>query len=313
MNDGSPILFKYCGSTSVVHFGQHKGIPRYWCKDCQRKFAANNALPKMQTPKAEIAAAVGMYYGGMPLDSIQRQLKQDYGDDVAESGIHNWVVRFSQEAIDQSKDYYPEGIGDTWIADETCIKVGGAHGKQVWFWDVIDAKTRYLLASRVTTTRGTNDAKLLLEQAANRAGKVPKRVRTDSLKAYIEGVELAFGSETKHIQSTPFSGIEGTAKVERFHGTLKDRTKVVRGFKNMEHARLLTEGWLVHYNFMKQHSALGDIPPAQKLGNAAFNNWDDIVEHSHTTIAPSLRPRPFKEEAPHSVVRDRTFSRRRKF
>jgi putative transposase len=265
----------------------------------------------MQTSKAEIASAVGMYYGGQPLDSIQRQLKQDYGDDVSESNLHNWIVRFSQEAIDQSKDYHPKGIGDIWIADETCIDVAGTK-KQVWFWDVIDTKTRYLLASRVTTTRGTNDAKLLLEQAAQRAGKVPKRVLTDSLKAYIDGVELAFGSETKHIQSTPFSGVGGTAKIERFHGTLKDRTNVVRGFKNIEHARLLTEGWLVHYNFMKQHSAIGDIPPAQKLGDTPFKDWRDIVEHSHTTLSPSLRPRIAKEESPRPVLRDRTF-RRRKF
>lgn len=83
----------------------------------------------------------------MPLDAIQAQLKQDYGDYVSEAGIYNWVVRFSREAVEKAKDFKPK-IGDTWIADETVLKV---KGKQVWFWDIIDVKSRYLLASHLST------------------------------------------------------------------------------------------------------------------------------------------------------------------
>lgn len=47
------------------------------------------------------------------------------------------------------------------------------------------------------------------------------------------------------IQSKPFTSGDFTNIIERFHGILKDRTKVVRGFKNMDTARLLTGAWIV--------------------------------------------------------------------
>lgn len=86
--------------------------------------------------------------------------------------------------------------------------------------------------------------------AAQRAGRAPKQVITDRLKAYLDGVELAFGAETKHVQSRPFISEDSANIIERFHGTLKDRTEVVRGFKNMEHAsRVLKKSlWLADFN-----------------------------------------------------------------
>lgn len=76
--------------------------------------------------------------------------------------------------------------------------------------------------------------------------------------------KVNFGADTKHVQSKPFIDKDSTNVIERFHGTMKDRTNVIRGFKNMENANLLTDAWLVHYNFFKEHETLGNIPPAQK-------------------------------------------------
>jgi len=39
----------------------------------------------------------------------------------------------------------------------------------------------------------------------------------------------------------------------------------MRGLKTPESALLILNGWLVHYNFFKEHEALGNIPPAQKM------------------------------------------------
>ena len=231
-----------------------------------------------------IASAVGMYYGGMPLDSIQRQIEQDHDIRMSESGIYYWVVRFSRDAVLKAKEFSPT-VGNTWVADEMVIKTGG---KNIWFWDIIDADTRYLLATHISDTRTTKDAQTLMEKAAKAAGKVPKSVVTDRLKAYIDGIELTFGSETKHIQSKPFEEGNLNNLIERFHGTLKDRTNVVRGFQNMATARLLTDAWLVHYNFLKEHSALGDIPPAQNMGKVPFKNWVDIVRMARTAPEVTL-------------------------
>ncbi len=270
------ILCEYCGSSAVIKYGTHKGVQRYWCKVCKRKFTLNDALPKMKTPVRVIAAALSGYYGGMPLDAVQRHLNQQFDTYFSESGIYNWVIRFSQEAVDRVKDFKPK-VGDTWIADETVLKVGG---RNVWFWDIIDADSRYLLASRLSTARTTKDAALLMKQAQLRAGKTPERIITDRLAAYLDGIELVFGADTKHVQSGPFVETDSTNMIERFHGTLKDRMKVVRGFGNMGTARLLTEAWLVHYNFFKEHGSLGDVPPAVKMGKVPIGDWMDVVSEA---------------------------------
>ena len=278
------IVCKNCGSEAINRFGTRNGVQYYWCKVCKRKFVGKDTLPKMRTPVKVIASAVGMYYGGMPLDSIQRQIEQDHDIRMSESGIYYWVVRFSRDAVLKAKEFSPT-VGNTWVADEMVIKTGG---KNIWFWDIIDADTRYLLATHISDTRTTKDAQTLMEKAAKAAGKVPKSVVTDRLKAYIDGIELTFGSETKHIQSKPFEEGNLNNLIERFHGTLKDRTNVVRGFQNMATARLLTDAWLVHYNFLKEHSALGDIPPAQNMGKVPFKNWVDIVRMARTAPEVTL-------------------------
>jgi len=94
-------------------------------------------ITKMKTSSHQIASALGMYYGGMSLDAIKQQFKQDYDLEMSESNYWNWVKRFTKEAINQSKDFHPE-VGDTWVADETYMKLGD---ETVYFLDIIDSKT----------------------------------------------------------------------------------------------------------------------------------------------------------------------------
>jgi len=296
---------KYCGSPNVIKFGTFQGIQRYWCKGCKRKFADNRALPTMKTPIEHVSSALSCYFGGMPLDAIQRHLQQQYNAYYTEMGIYNWVRRFSQEAINRVATFQPI-VGDTWIADETVLKVGG---RNIWFFDVIDEKTRYLLASRLSTRRTIKEAALVMNEAKRRAGKSPKRILTDKLAAYIDGIDLVFGADTKHIRSKPFTDVNSTNVIERFHGTLKDRTKVVRGFKNMDTARLLTQAWLVHYNFFKEHTTLGDVPPAVKMGATPVKDWAEVV--SGTKALPPIKP-PMLVTVTKPIVKPRHPKRRSK-
>jgi transposase InsO family protein len=68
---------------------------------------------------------------------------------------------------------------------------------------------------------------------------------------------MAFGADTQHLQSKGFAIKPNTNLIERFHGTLKSRTKVMRGLKSPETALLILDGWLVYYNFFRPHEALG--------------------------------------------------------
>ena len=228
----------------------------------------------MKTPAKQIASALGMYYGGMPLDAIQQQFKQDYNLDMSESNYWNWVKRFTKEAVKEVEKFQPN-VGSVWVADETYMKLGK---RKVYFWDIIDAESRYLLATNVSFSRSGREAKRLLTLARQRAGKAPSSVITDKLGSYIVGMEEEFGADSKHRQGGPFDKTNSTSLIERFHRTLEQRADVFQKFKNISDINLLTDGWLINYNFFKQHEGVGDIPPAQVACKVVpFKDWNDVV------------------------------------
>jgi transposase-like protein len=73
-----------------------------------------------------------------------------------------------------------------------------------------------------------------MEKAAKRSGKIPKVVVTDRLGSYLDGIELAYGAGSKHKQGLPFEIENNTNLIERYHGSLKDRTKVMRALRNKD-------------------------------------------------------------------------------
>lgn len=266
---------KYCGSPEVVKFGTYHGSQRWWCKDCKRKFVDADTLPKMKTPIPTIASALSCYYGGMSLDEVARHLEQHHGISLTDAGVYNWIVRFTKDAVRLTKGYVPN-VGKVWVADETVLKIGG---KNVWFWDIVDAKTRYLLSSHISPKRTIRDAEAVMRKALKRAGNVnPDIIITDKLSAYIDGIENVFGADAKHIRIKGIDALFNTNLIERFHGTLKQRTKVMRGFKRADTAKVILDGWAIHYNHFRPHESLKNRAPAEYAGiKSPYNDWADVV------------------------------------
>jgi len=215
-----------------------------------------------------------MWYGGMPLKEIKRHSEQQFRTFPSRSTLYRWLARFTKIATKEAEKHTPN-VGDVWVADETVLKIGG---NKVWFWDLIDVRTRFLLASHISLSRTTKDARTLVEKASKRASKKPKVIITDKQYSYLDGIELAFGADTKHIAVKGITAKPNNNIIERFHSTLKTRTRVVRGFKDIRTAKMLLDGWLVHYNFFRTHESLGDKTPAERAGIAfPFENWLDVV------------------------------------
>lgn len=272
MENENKLQCKLCNSDNVIKWGTYKGIQRYYCKDCHSKFKADDALYYMKTPANQVTSALNMYYEGLSIKAIRRNLKQEYGNMPSTATIYEWIQKYTQYATDSIKGYQPEKIGNTWIADETVIEIDGDN---VWLWDIIDEKTRYLLATRISRSRTTQDAQILYDRAVKTAGKEPDKVITDKLASYLD---VRYGKGTEHIQSRPFAVENNTQLIERFHETLKQRTKVMRGLKNLESAHDFIDGWLVHYNFLRPHTTLDDKTPAEVAGiDFPYKNWADII------------------------------------
>jgi len=280
---------KYCQSERVIKFGKYKETQYYMCKDCKRKFSNPDAIPKMQYSTSKVADAISMYFEGMSLKEIRRNFIQQHNDYISDVTILNWVNRFTDLAVTESKRHIPN-VGSVWVADETVLDIDG---KNIWLWDIIDTKTRFLIATHMSETRTSKDAEQLMKLAYERTGKIPRIIYTDKLRAYLEGIERVFGADTSHRQGAPFSVENNTNFIERMHGTIKSRTKVMRGLRTVESARKYLDGWLVHYNFFRPHMSLNDQTPASVAGiKFPFRNWKDVCEQPFEVTAriPILSP-----------------------
>jgi transposase-like protein len=290
----SDIKCKYCKSELVRKYGLVNDKQRYYCNNCKHKFVDTNTIPKMKTPTKCISGVLSMYYEGMSENEIRRNLIQQDSNYISNGTVYNWVRRFTDLAIEQTKNYKPK-VGGVWIADETVIEIDG---KNVWFWDIIDAKTRYLIASHMSFTRTSKDAEELMKQAYNKTGRVPRIIYTDKLRAYLEGIESVFGGDTEHRQGSPFDVEDNTNFIERFHSTLKERTKVLRGLKSIATARKFLDGWLVHYNYFRPHMSLNDRTPAEVAGiKTSLHNWKDVCEQPYH-ITANIKIIPFVPQEP---------------
>lgn len=268
------ITCKWCGSDQVSKYGIRDGSQEYICLSCGRKFNTKDAPYKKQSSVEQIGSALNMFYDGLSFADIARGTGITYNNLVNESTVYRWVFSYTEKAIKVFAQFKPV-VSDTWIADETVIGIGG---ENVWLYDIIDNTTRFLLASRLTSSRRTTDAQQLMEAASRRAGKMPRVVITDKNNSYLDGIELAFGAATEHVQSRGFTLQPNTNLIERFHGTLKERTKVIRGFKTWDSAILLVDGFLVHYNFFRPHTSLGYLTPAAVAYiQSPFKTWIDFV------------------------------------
>jgi transposase-like protein len=279
------ITCKYCGSNAVVKYGKYRGKQLYWCKVCKRKFKGDDALFHMKIKPEYVSRALSEYYTGMSIADIANTLGQETGYKPSKHTVYNWLVKFTDIAVNHFRDYKPN-VGDIWIADETVLDMDK---QKMWLWDIIDTETRYLLATRLSRSRTTQDAQMLINRAVKTAGKYPKAVVTDKLASYLD---VFYGKDAEHRQGSPFSKEDSTSLIERFHGTLKDRTKVMRGFKDFETLHQFVEGFLAFYNFIRPHEALNGRTPAEVAGiDYDVRTWADVcrVPIAEQVEAVSLR------------------------
>jgi len=53
------------------------------------------------------------------------------------------------------------------------------------------------------------------------------------------------------------------SRIERFHGTVREREKVMRSLKHEKSGQELLNAYRVWYNYVRPHMGLGGLTPAQ--------------------------------------------------
>ncbi|MEM3709912.1 MAG: IS6 family transposase [Nitrososphaerales archaeon] len=266
---------KFCGSTRVFKNGRARGKQSYLCSECGYKFVSNESYANMKTKSKIIATALDLYYEGLSVRKVQRQIANIFRVYVSQMAIWKWIMKYSKLVTQFMLALKPQ-LSGKWHVDETVIRV---NGENKWFWDVMDKDTRFLIASHISGDRTIEEVVQLFTQSMNVAKEKPKQIITDGMWAYEKGFNKVFYSRYKdkrveHIKKAGIRGRINNNPIERLHGTIKDRTKVARGLKNT--AKVLLDGWVAHYNFVRPHSSINKRP-AQSAGLNIGNTWHDLI------------------------------------
>jgi transposase-like protein len=187
--------------------------------------------------------------------------------------------------------------------DEQVIQVGKDN---VWCWNALDNKTRFLLAQQLTKTRTTNDARHIIQKAKGVISQRPKEIATDKGKFYIRAVRKEFGGEggrgRRHLNIARTQDLQRKSSdhlttkmdnqvIERYHGTFRERDKVIRGLKSDETAEVYMENWKTYYNFIKPHMTFEGLTPAQMAGlnvSQERNRWLGLIKASQVRNATEV-------------------------
>jgi len=94
-----PRFCKYCGGNRISRYGIVKGVRRYYCCDCQRKFTSKDNLFHMKVPRLFVEIAQSLWADKLLYREIARYLEQYYGYSPSVSSIHRWVRRTQPESM----------------------------------------------------------------------------------------------------------------------------------------------------------------------------------------------------------------------
>jgi transposase-like protein len=272
---------KYYHSENVTKKGIRHNKQTYKCKDCGHIFVPNGKFSRMRNEKNIVVAALNFYYDGLSLRKAQRNLEQIFGERISQVTILNWIKKYSRLVKEYMVTQVPQ-LSGLWHEDETMIQ---CEGRSIWFWEMIDEDTRFMVASHISGTRSLEDTIAIFQKGFDQSKVRPKAVFVDGSHVYSSAFNKVFWTMRKDtrpelVQRVGIRARETNNIVERLHGTLKDRTKPMRGLKSFESTKLLLEGYAVHYNCVRPHQSLGGKTPAQAARMEVPSNWRGLIDQA---------------------------------
>ncbi len=278
-----------CGSYHVVKKGLRKTKQgtrqRYICKDCDHRFVLEPIKYRKGNTKL-IALCMDLYFKGLSLRKISDTIEQFYNLKLHHDTIRVWINIFMQKINEYVSKYNPD-LGETWNIDEQKVKT---EGDWVYSWNILDEKTRFLIANTTTKQRSLLETEKVFHKAKGDVEGKPSMIITDKMNAYPYVIRQEF-PEAVHIQAGIRDPINNN-KVERFHGTWRERDKVMRGMQNDETAEQMLNNYKTYYNFVRKHSALDNKTPSEMAGidlgiENEKNRWVGLISKAVCPANPT--------------------------
>ena len=216
---------------------------------------------------------------------------------------HTMVAKYARTAAAVIKPFvvrYPYARSDTFIGDETYIKIRGV---KAFVWFVMDAVSRSVIGYCTSFDRAVGSCILAMRMAFGNLKALPGNFKfiADGYSAYplaAQQFELKADNPLS-FDITPVIGLsndDAVSKqyrpfkqiVERLNRTFKASYRVSCGYDNLDGADYAVSLWTAYYNFLRFHSAfdgrvLNPVPDLINAGNMPAK-WQTLIRLGQETI-----------------------------
>jgi len=280
-----------CGSKHIQKWGWRyrkngSRIQRFKCISCSHRWnAKNEGFERMRANPHAITVALDLYFKGVSLRKIVDHLKQFERLNVSHVAVLKWIQKYVGLMRDYVDTLRPE-LSRVFHADETKVNI---RGQWVWLWHLMDGDTRFLLANHISQGRTVTDAREAFREAKAVAKVEPQVIFTDGLESYKAAMQREFPTAV-HVSGVGIQGRLNNNRIERYHGTFKERSKVMRAIKKPNSP--IIDGQRIYYNYVRPHSALEGKTPAETAGIGTpigSNKWLELIRKANG-ITPRRKP-----------------------
>ena len=212
-----------------------------------------------------IYQALFLYFdGNLSTRAISRFLKASINFSVSHVAVHYWTKAFAPwfHAVSTAFMASLNLASDEWHADETFIKIKGV---TYYLWILLDSETRFVISFILSDKRDGTSAYRLFQRAVSLTRASPKVIITDHLAAYEQAI-ATFYPNAEHYCYKDFTDDKSNNTIEAFNKTFKGWYRTKKGFKAFTSSLGLITTYMFHYNFLRQHSSLNQLPPAIVAG-----------------------------------------------
>ncbi len=303
-----------CRSPDVVCQGIRRNksgdVQRYFCKSCGRRFVGRDGFQRRRADPEKIALALDLYFRGLSVRKVSEHFRQVYGLIISHVAVYRWVVHYGTLAA-RWMDAQGARTGDRWHIDETVVNV---NGENTYLWNVLDSESRFLLATHISHNRSLANTRAPLRKAKHATADRPFEVMSDGMNAYPVAIGKELGRKATatdlglaaptgwspikkngrlnpHHRVPSIRAPESNNRIERFHGTEKERTKVMRAFDSESGSSALMEGFRANYNLQRAHQTLGMTPgEAAGIPTGAGFRWRKVIEEATKAMSRTVTP-----------------------
>jgi putative transposase len=252
-----------------------------WKKRYGRVNEHNAWIPRDHWLTAVEQSCIIEFYQQHPLDGYRRlsfmMLDQDIVA-VSPASVYRVLTKAgllnrsnSKPSLKGTGFVQPTRAHEHWHIDVSYLNLSGTF---YYLCSILDGYSRYIVHWEIREAMKEVDIETILQRARENFPGVSPRIISDNGPQFIARDFQSFVRlcGMTHVRTSPYYP-QSNGKIERWHKTLKQTTIRPHCPQTLDEARALVERFVVDYNTVRLHSAIGFIAPADKLAGHAEAIW----------------------------------------